>query len=85
MKSLTLGKEAEEDIQIAYDQYNSKRDGLGADFLLCIEEGLSRIERNPKQFPALYREIRRTFIHRFPFGIYNQETEDSIGTSPDLG
>ena len=75
MKSLTLRKEAEEDIQIAYDWYNSKRDGLGADFLLCIEEGLSRIKRNPKQFPSLYREVRRIFIHRFPFGIYYQETD----------
>lgn len=78
MKSLTLRKEAEEDIQIAYDWYNSKRDGLGADFLLCVEEGLSRIDRNSKQFPSLYREIRRTFIHRFPFGIYYQETDNSI-------
>lgn len=78
MKSLTLRKEAEEDIHNAFQWYNSKRQGLGSDLLLCVEEGFSRITRSPKQFPCVHRDVRRAFIRRFPFGIYFQENDTQI-------
>jgi len=43
--SLTVRKEAESDIKAAYQYFENQRLGLGHDFLLCIEEGLSKIER----------------------------------------
>ena len=45
--SLTIRKEAELDINSAFEYYEIQRLGLGHDFLLCVEEALSKIERNP--------------------------------------
>lgn len=43
---LTVRKEAEQDIAEYFDYYEEIRAGLGHDFILCIEEALSKIERN---------------------------------------
>ena len=67
---LIVRPEAEEDIKEAYQWYEEQGVRLGDDFLLCIEEGLSKIQRDPKMYPIVYRNIRRILIRRFPFGIF---------------
>jgi hypothetical protein len=47
---LSIRAEAEADIAEAYQYYESCREGLGADFMLCIDESISRIQRSPKPF-----------------------------------
>ncbi len=59
-------EEAETDIINAHDYYESKRDGLGADFELCVEEALSRISYMPESFPIWHRGTRRLVLIRFP-------------------
>lgn len=66
---LTVRKEAELDINAAFEYYENQRLGLGHDFLLCIEEGLSKIERNPAHYKIIYKELRRIAIRRFPYRI----------------
>ena len=78
MKDLEIREEAESDISESYSWYEEKREGLGSHFLLCIEEGLARITRNPRQFPELLSPIRRTFIKRFPYAAYFIEKETKI-------
>ena len=67
---LTVRKEAEFDIKSIFEYYENQRLGLGHDFLLCIEEGLSKIERNPLSYKIIYKELRRIAIHRFPYRIF---------------
>ena len=67
--SLTVRKEAELDINTAFEYYENQRVGLGQDFLLCIEECLSKIERNPKHYKNIYKELRRIAVRRFPYRI----------------
>jgi toxin ParE1/3/4 len=67
---LTIRKEAEADLSEAFQYYEDCRLGLGNDFLLCVDAALSLIERNPNQYRVIHKEIRRTFIERFPFGIF---------------
>ena len=43
--------EAENDLREAFFWYEDKRQGLGHDFLLQIDAGLSSIQRNPKIYP----------------------------------
>ena len=66
---LTLRKEAELDINSAFEYYENQRFGLGHDFLLCVEEGLSKIERHPSHYKIIYKELRRIAIRRFPYRI----------------
>jgi hypothetical protein len=42
---LSIRAEAEADIAEAYQYYESCREGLGADFMLCIDESISRIQQ----------------------------------------
>lgn len=77
-KPLLIRAEAEEDLNQAYQWYESQRKGLGDDFLLCVEGGLARIARNPQRFRKIHDEIRRILIDRFPYGIYFIEDEERI-------
>jgi toxin ParE1/3/4 len=67
---LLLSDEAAFDIEENFFWYEMQRDGLGKDFELCIEVGLNRISRNPKNFQNKYKSVRVHFIERFPFGIH---------------
>jgi hypothetical protein len=47
---ITLRKEAKLDIKNAFEYYEIQRLGLDHDFLHCVEEALSKIERNPTPY-----------------------------------
>ena len=63
--TLTIRKEAESDINSAFEYYANQRIGLGHDFLLCVEEALSKIERNPFHYKIVYAKLRRIAVRRF--------------------
>ena len=67
---ITIRAEAESDISEAYTWYERQRKGLGSDFILCVEEGLGKIQRDPQIYPLVHRNVRRMLIHRFPYGIF---------------
>lgn len=75
---LSVRKEAEADILEAFEYYESCRKNLGHDFLLCIEESLNKIQRNPWIYKEIHRNIRRVFIHRYPYGIYFVIIENTL-------
>jgi len=80
--SLTVRKEAELDINGAFEYYENQRLGLGHDFLLCVEEGLSKIERNPLHYKIIYKDLRRIPVRRFPYRIlYLVRNEQVIVTA----
>jgi plasmid stabilization system protein ParE len=70
MRSLLIRPEAEADIEEAYRWYERQLGGLGSDFLLCVEEGLEKIQKNPEMWPVVHRNVRRLLIRRFPYGIF---------------
>ena len=65
-----LRKEAELDLAEAFEYYESCRENLGSDFVLCIEETLSRLSKNPKLNSKIHEEIRRALVKRFPYGVF---------------
>lgn len=77
-KPVVIQSDAEADIKDAYQWYESQRKGLGESFLLCIEEALSRVSRTPLIYAIAHKDIRRTLIHRFPFGIFYIEGNKHI-------
>jgi len=76
--TLSIRKEAEADIAEAYIYYEQCRDGLGMDLMLCIDESITRIQRNPKQFKTVLKGARRAFVRKFPYGIYYILDESEI-------
>ena len=67
---ILIRPDAELDIEEAYVWYEKQREGLGVDFLLCVEEGLSKIEHNTEMYPVMHKNVRRLLIRRFPYGIF---------------
>jgi toxin ParE1/3/4 len=68
--TLTLRREAESDLNEQFEYYEKIREGLGYDFLLCVESAIERIRRNPRIYKAAYKDLRCIPIQRFPHRIY---------------
>jgi plasmid stabilization system protein ParE len=67
---MIIRPEAEADLANAQGWYEWQREGLGADFLLCVEEVFERIRRMPELYPVVHRGVRQAITRRFPFSIY---------------
>ena len=76
--TLSIRKEAEADIAEAYQYYESCREGLGAEFMSCIAESISRIQNNPKQFRTVLDVVRRALVRKFTYGVYYTIGENRI-------
>ena len=76
--TLSIRKEAEADVAEAYQYYESCRAGLGAEFISCIDEAISRIQNNPKQFRAVLIAVRRALVRKFTYGVYYTINKNEI-------
>jgi plasmid stabilization system protein ParE len=65
-----LRPRAENDIQAAFEWYESKAPGLGGEFLGAVRERLESIRAFPEASPIIYRDIRRAVVSRFPYVIF---------------
>jgi toxin ParE1/3/4 len=70
--------EAEADLAEAYKWYENQCQGLGADFLLCVEACIHNIRRNPRMYQIIHKNIHRALVSRFPYGIFYLLEEDEI-------
>jgi toxin ParE1/3/4 len=78
MCKLIIKPLAEWDAIEAAKWYNSKKDGLGNEFLLALDAKINSIQRNPTLFQFVYKNIRRALTARFPYGIYFITGADTI-------
>jgi toxin ParE1/3/4 len=63
-------KEAYLDILEAIEWYEKRREGLGDEFFIAIEDQKHFIETNPYHYEDKYKGIRRAITKRFPYVIY---------------
>lgn len=70
--------EAEADLKEVFCWYETRREGLGADFLLCFEESLQRVRRNPEIYPRVHKVVRRGWLRRFPYGVFFLVEENTV-------
>jgi hypothetical protein len=66
---MIIRPEAEADLVSARNWYERQHEGLGAAFLLCVEEVLEHIGRTPEMYTAVYRDVRRALTRRFPYAV----------------
>ena len=66
------------DLNSAVSYYHRQRPGLGDELRVEAYAAIERVRSNPFQFPVVDRDIRRGFVHRFPyavlFRVINDET-----------
>jgi toxin ParE1/3/4 len=65
-----IRRQAEKDIDKAFDWYERQRVGLGREFLREVRIMMDEIIRRPESFPIYYRNARRALVHRFPYKIF---------------
>jgi plasmid stabilization system protein ParE len=75
---MIIRPEAEADLANARDWYEQQRVGLGAEFLLCVEEVLERIDRTPEIYMVVYHDVRRALTRRFPYAVYYRIASNDV-------
>jgi hypothetical protein len=58
------------ELNLAVAWYELQQQGLGLDFLDCVDASLARIRRSPEIYPIVQSALRRCVVDRFPFSIY---------------
>ena len=53
----------------AQDWYENEVPGLGRRFRAAVEAVIQSMSANPRQFPVIYKTIRRALLRRFPFAL----------------
>jgi hypothetical protein len=74
--SLVVQSEAIFDIQQAFEWYESRKTGLGFDFIEEVESVYEKITNHPFHYVAVNERFRRIKINRFPY-ILVYEIEDT--------
>lgn len=75
---LIITPEAEADLAEAKAWYERKREGLGEEFVLCVEAALGHICRVPAAATEVYPGVRRVIVQRFPYGVFYRVDPDQI-------
>jgi plasmid stabilization system protein ParE len=75
---LIVALEAEQDVAEAYAWYESRRIGLGEEFLNCVDACIEAICRTPKMYATVFENYRRGLVRRFPYAIFYEYVEDRV-------
>ena len=75
---LVVTPEAELDIAEAYGWYESRRTGLGEEFLSTVDACLEGVRRQPKLYAVVYETYRRALIRRFPYAVFYEYAERTV-------
>ncbi len=54
----------------AQDWYENEATGLGRRFRQAIDALIQRMTDNPRQFPVVYKTVRRALLRRFPYSLF---------------
>jgi plasmid stabilization system protein ParE len=70
--------EAQHEIQEAFDWYEERNEGLGAEFLRAADACLSGVQRNPEVYQIVHGEVHRALLRRFPYALFYLIREGTI-------
>ena len=70
--------EVKDDVESAYDWYESQREGLGEELLTAISQAVNQIIVAPRRAGQLRGKARVVVTRRFPYVIYYVVQDDRI-------
>ena len=63
----------------AQDWYENEVPGLGPRFRAAVEAVIEQMNANPRQFPVIYKMIRRALLRSFPYALmFVIESDESL-------
>jgi plasmid stabilization system protein ParE len=75
---LLLVPEAEGDVTQAYGWYETRRIGLGEEFLSCLDACFKKICRTPEAYAKIHENYRRGLVRRFPYAVFYEYTAGTV-------
>jgi plasmid stabilization system protein ParE len=69
---------ARAELTAAQDWYEAEATGLGRRFRGEIDRTVRRIAENPRQFPLLFKTLRRARVKTFPYALFFSTTDDAL-------
>lgn len=76
--SVVFRRIAKREFDDAISWYQDRREGLGREFSVAVEEQLGRIALSPNQFACVRGDVRRAVLQRFPYSIHFLVEDDRI-------
>ena len=63
----------------AQDWYENEVPGLGRRFRAVVDAVIERMSANPRQFPVIYKNVRRALLSSFPYALmFVLETDETL-------
>ena len=75
---IEVSTEAEIDFDASYEYYSSNSLKAANRFYETINNYLEFISKNPSAFPDVFNGVRKYVVHKFPFVIYYQISQNII-------
>ncbi len=69
MHSVIFTRAAVHELIEAQEWYERESRGLGRLFRGAVNALVQRLSANPRQFPIVYRNVRRALLRRFPYAL----------------
>jgi plasmid stabilization system protein ParE len=76
--NVQVRRAAERDVVAAQIWYETQRSGLGTDFHFEVSQVLARLTDTPLIYPAIYRDVRRAVVHRFPYLLWYRVLDEKV-------
>jgi plasmid stabilization system protein ParE len=76
--SVVFRRIAKREFDDAISWYQDRREGLGREFSVAVEEQLGRIALSPNQFACVRGDVRRAVLQRFPYSIHFIVEDDRV-------
>ena len=78
MYSVIFTQAARTELIEAQDWYEGEATGLGRRFRQGIDALIERMSDNPRQFPTVFKNIRRALLRRFPYSRFFVVEDDAL-------
>jgi len=76
--SVVFRRIAKREFDDAISWYQDRREGLGREFSVAVEQQLEKIAFSPNQFVCVRGDVRRAVLQRFPYSIHFIVEDDRI-------
>jgi plasmid stabilization system protein ParE len=77
-KPVRLLPEARVEFNEATDWYERQRKGLGTTFVARVREAIGRIATDPRRHVAVYLDVRKVLVSRFPYVVLYRDDPDEV-------
>ena len=77
-RELVFHPDVEDEVRAAYRFYESRRYGLGDDFLDALEAVYGGLRATPEMHQVIEQGVRRAILRRFPYSVYYRVHADRV-------